>query len=289
MVHKQTALGRTCQPGERIETDFSARNACGDMTSEQPVCQAARHGASSCFRVVVQCNANSASVVTIVLPDDGLVLQLPKPGVMIRAGRHQVRRVCREGAVPYPSLVAVQLLLELEAILFAFVAIRASQRSSLLCSLKIHLPDLCRMVCGAGCEVPHIRAEQHTGDVRAMSAILSHWYQGRDIAHGDQAPHEDRACDAVGDCCAEERSICSDCDGGNRLVLFGYELMAALVLAQIPDSNVSASVAGDELALIRVNNDVVDRYAVRVIALNMAAAGIPDFHRACEWISPGNM
>jgi hypothetical protein len=38
--------------------------------------------------------------------------------------------------------------------------------------------------------------------------------------------------------------------------------VAALVLSQVPDTDVAAAVAGDELALVWMNYDVVDRYAM---------------------------
>ncbi len=53
--------------------------------------------------------------------------------------------------------------------------------------------------------------------------------------------------------------------------------MAAFVLAEIPDAYVSAAIAGDEFALVGVDNDIVDGNAVGVVALDVAAAGIPDF------------
>ena len=52
--------------------------------------------------------------------------------------------------------------------------------------------------------------------------------------------------------------------------------MAALVLAEVPNPYVSAAVAGDELPLVRVNDDVVHRYAVRVVPLDVATSSVPD-------------
>ena len=56
--------------------------------------------------------------------------------------------------------------------------------------------------------------------------------------------------------------------------------MRAFVLAQIPDSDVSAPVAGDQLALVGVDNHVIDRTAMLVIALYAPTPSIPDLHRA---------
>ena len=58
--------------------------------------------------------------------------------------------------------------------------------------------------------------------------------------------------------------------------------MAAFILAQVPDSHVAASIAGDEFTLIWVDDDIVHGHAVRVVSLDMTAAGVPDFHSACD-------
>ena len=52
--------------------------------------------------------------------------------------------------------------------------------------------------------------------------------------------------------------------------------MRAFVLAEVPDAHVAAAVAADELALVRVDDDVVDRHAVGVVALDIATARVPD-------------
>ena len=56
--------------------------------------------------------------------------------------------------------------------------------------------------------------------------------------------------------------------------------MRALVLAEIPDAHVAAAVARYQLALVRVDDDVVDGGAVGVVALNGAGADIPDLDGA---------
>lgn len=56
--------------------------------------------------------------------------------------------------------------------------------------------------------------------------------------------------------------------------------MAALVLAQVPNAHVAATITADKLALIRVDHDVVDRHAMCVIPLNVAAPRVPDLDRA---------
>lgn len=56
--------------------------------------------------------------------------------------------------------------------------------------------------------------------------------------------------------------------------------MRALVLAQVPDAHVSSAVAADQLALVRVDDHVIDGHAVGVVALHAARARIPDLDGA---------
>lgn len=75
---------------------------------------------------------------------------------------------------------------------------------------------------------------------------------------------------------AENCAIRSNCHAGDRDILLGYQLMRTIVLSQIPDANTTAPVTADDLALIRVNHDIVDRAAVVVAALDGATARLPD-------------
>jgi hypothetical protein len=56
--------------------------------------------------------------------------------------------------------------------------------------------------------------------------------------------------------------------------------VAALVLTQVPNAHVASAVAANELALIGVDDNIVDGHPVSVVALHIAAAGIPDFDGA---------
>lgn len=56
--------------------------------------------------------------------------------------------------------------------------------------------------------------------------------------------------------------------------------MSTLILAQVPDTHVPATVAANELALIRVDDDIVDRDSVRVVTLDAGGASIPDLDGA---------
>ena len=52
--------------------------------------------------------------------------------------------------------------------------------------------------------------------------------------------------------------------------------MSAFIVAEVPNHNDAATVAGDELALVWVNDNVVDGVVVGIRALDKARAGIPD-------------
>lgn len=62
--------------------------------------------------------------------------------------------------------------------------------------------------------------------------------------------------------------------------------MSTLVLAEIPDPDISTTVTGDEFALVGVDNHIIDRGAMRVVSLNAAGTSIPDLDsaifRACD-------
>ena len=56
--------------------------------------------------------------------------------------------------------------------------------------------------------------------------------------------------------------------------------MRALVLAQIPYPNVAPAVATDELSLVGMDDNIIDRHTMAVISLNGPASGIPNLHSA---------
>lgn len=58
--------------------------------------------------VVIEGDADGAAVVAVVLADDLLAVQLPEAGVVVAAGRDEVRAVGAKGAVPDPALVALE-------------------------------------------------------------------------------------------------------------------------------------------------------------------------------------
>jgi hypothetical protein len=56
--------------------------------------------------------------------------------------------------------------------------------------------------------------------------------------------------------------------------------VGALVLSQVPDPHITTTVAANELSLIWVNDHIVDRNAMSVVALNIAGPRVPDLDRA---------
>ncbi len=58
--------------------------------------------------------------------------------------------------------------------------------------------------------------------------------------------------------------------------------MRTLVLAQIPDTHVAATITTDELALVRMDDNIINREAtgVRVVALHRGRTRVPDLDRA---------
>lgn len=56
--------------------------------------------------------------------------------------------------------------------------------------------------------------------------------------------------------------------------------MRAIVLPEIPDPNVSTTVTANDLALVWVDDNIVNRTAMIVASLNSPAAGLPDLNSA---------
>ena len=56
--------------------------------------------------------------------------------------------------------------------------------------------------------------------------------------------------------------------------------MGTLVFTEIPDPHVTSTVAADELALVWMDDYIVDRDAVAVVALHVAGPSIPNLYCA---------
>lgn len=75
---------------------------------------------------------------------------------------------------------------------------------------------------------------------------------------------------------AQHAAITSDSYASHAHVVLGNQLVRALVLTQVPDANISSTVTADQLALIWMDNHIIDRNAVCVISLYVPAPGVPD-------------
>ena len=120
-------------------------------------------------------------MMAVVLADDLLAVQLPQPREVVRAGRHQVRRVGAEGAVPNPPLVARQSRLE-------------GERLRLLVRVGldvVHLPDLCRVVCATGGQLLDVWGEQDSCDVFFVGVEMRDGEQLRPVVCLEEVPDKD--------------------------------------------------------------------------------------------------
>lgn len=79
---------------------------------------------------------------------------------------------------------------------------------------------------------------------------------------------------------AEHGAVARDSHAGNGYIVLGYELVRTLVLAQIPDAHIASAIAADQLALVRVDDDIVDGHAVGIVTLHAARARVPDLDGA---------
>lgn len=75
--------------------------------------------------------------------------------------------------------------------------------------------------------------------------------------------------------CANHTAVRSNRHACNADVVLGNELVAAFILTQIPNAHIAATIAANKLSLVRMYNDIVNRHAMRVVALHITAARIP--------------
>ena len=80
--------------------------------------------------------------------------------------------------------------------------------------------------------------------------------------------------------CANHTTVAGYCHTGNADIILGDELVGTLVLSQVPDPYITTPVAANQLSLVRVDDHVVDRHAMGVVALNIARSRIPDLNGA---------
>lgn len=130
--------------------------------------------------------------MTIVLADDLLAVQLPQARVVVRARRHQVRRVGAKGAVPDPALVARQRGLERERRGLVVLV-------GLLRLLRVHLPDLGSVVGGAGGELLGVGGEQDAGDVLLVRVEVRDGLEVGAVEGLNEGPDKDVALEKNGE------------------------------------------------------------------------------------------
>ena len=70
--------------------------------------------------------------------------------------------------------------------------------------------------------------------------------------------------------CADHAPVACNRNTSHADVVLWNELVRALVLSQVPDPHVTTAVAADELSLVWMDDDIVDRDAMSVVALNVA-------------------
>lgn len=138
------------------------------------------------LRIIIQSHTYRTPVMSVILPDDLLAVQLPQARVVVGAGRHQVGRVGAEGAVPDPPLVAGQGGLEGEGAREAAL-VRAGGL------VDVDLPDLGGVVGGAGRQLLDIGRQQNARDVLLVRRELRDGLQLGSVEGLDQGPDEDVA------------------------------------------------------------------------------------------------
>lgn len=294
-------------------------------------CKLSRGRILAGLRVVVQRDTDGTAVVTVVLADDLLGVQLPEASIVIRAGRDEIGRVGTKGAVPDPALVAGKRglqgpglgLVGIAALLLG-VAVgigrsngvgsdgrvvetvrRCSGRSG---GIRLNDGDL-----GVGVNIgnhPDLgrvvsRACGHLLDIGRQQDACDGLLVGREVGDGDEVrlldvldkgPNKDvalhrcklgisegeiprvEAYDIVGS--TEKSAIAGNSDTAEADILLGDELVAAVVLRQVPNANTASAIAADDLALVGVDHDIVDRAAVVVTALDVATSGLPNLDGA---------
>lgn len=135
--------------------------------------------------IVVQCHADGAPVVAVVLPDDLLAVQLPEPGVVIGARGDQVGRVCAERAVPDPALVTGEG--RLEGVRLGRLVILVNGRDVL------DFPDLGRVICATGRKLLDVGGEEDARDVLLVGGKLGYWQELGAVEGLDELPNENVA------------------------------------------------------------------------------------------------
>jgi hypothetical protein len=132
-------------------------------------------------------------MMAVVLSNNLLTVQLPKPSVVIGTGGDEVSRISTERTVPHPTLVASQRALELKWFWFRRFLIWTWDHLFEV----LDFPDLCSVVRAAGGKMLDIRGKKNSGDVLPMSFKVGDWYQGRLFPVRNQMPDINISLDTV--------------------------------------------------------------------------------------------
>ena len=147
------------------------------------------------------------------------------------------------------------------------------------------------MVGGAGGELADVWREENTGDVFVVSLELGDWHELGYISRLEHTPNVDVSlCICISPMSFrrtvggthgvvpshQHTTVGRNAHTADRDVVFGNQLVSALILSQIPDANVSCLVAANQFSLVGMDHYIVDRRVVLIIALNLACASIPN-------------
>lgn len=152
----------------------------------------------------------------------------------------------------------------------------------------INRPDAGCVVGGTSCQMADVRRKENASDVGGMGHKLTYGQDGCSIATLDHTPNVDVALllaleSTIKDLgslrkgqthcivsCANHTSIARNRHTGNADIVFRNELVGALVLAQVPNSHVTAAITADQFSLVRVNDYIIDGDSMGIVALDIA-------------------
>ena len=76
---------------------------------------------------------------------------------------------------------------------------------------------------------------------------------------------------------AQHGAVTRHSDARDGDIILGNELVRALILAQVPDTNIASTVAADEFALVWMDDNIIDWYSVCIVPLYISAPSVPNF------------
>lgn len=129
-------------------------------------------------------------MMSIVLSNNRLAMQLPQSRIVIRASRNQIRRISAESTVPDPSLMARERAFQLEWLRRLVIGLHLAWDRDHGIEI-LDFPDLGGVVCGAGCEVLDVWGEEHAGNVILVCGEVGYWDQGGLFAVLEEVPDVD--------------------------------------------------------------------------------------------------